>query len=224
MIIVVLHFTALPLLVVMTIVMMAIFPQSESFSDTGKAQIRAGLDTGKAMGELMEKEEFTKSLKNIGKSIGAYLGVLGPFMSVILGFIPGSESKELQFMKKMMKQIDTRFDRVDSRFDDIKRFVEWNPIRTVFGGIEQDILSMSNKYQLLYGAPPEATASRKEDFLSAYKTDYHNSGYKLYRAIVSGGVFEIPLGDSVMRYTKYDCKKTQMFLLGIMHAAYFTSC
>lgn len=206
-------------MLLMTVALVTFFPLAESFDNNEKAQIRSGLDTGKAIGEAMEKKLFKDSLEKIGKSIGGYLGMLGPFVSFVLGFIPGSESAELRYMKEMMTQIENRFDRIDSQLDDVKRLINWNPIRVKFGEIEQIIESMSMEFQHLYKGSTNylnAAESRKEHFVSTYKADYHNSGYKLYRAIVSGGVFEIPLGDSIIDFTKYDRKKTQMFLFGIM--------
>ena len=201
----------------MTVVLVTTFSQTESLSDDQKAQITSGLEAGQAIGNYIKEGNFKESLKKIGTSVADYLGVVGPFVDIVLGFIPGPDSAELAYMKEMMKQIDTRFDRLDSRFNDIERLIDWNAVTVSFGALEQNIEAVIEEYEHVYEVPPEAAAIQKNIFVDRYDNDYENSGYKLYRAMVEpSGKFHENLGISVMRYTKNDLKKTQIFLLGVM--------
>lgn len=199
----------------MTTLLVTMLPQSSG--EIPGDQIISGLETGAGIAEFLSEGDFVKSLANIGKSIGPFLGALGPFMGLVLSFIPESESAELQYMKKMMKEIDNRFDRFDSRFNDVERLIDWTKVQVNFGQIEQKIMAMAKECEELYKVPPAARANRKDIFVDTYDSDYMNSGIKLYQALVEpGGTFQENLGVSVMRYTKNDRKKTQIFLLGTM--------
>ena len=212
-----LYLTALQVLLFTTVVLVTLFSQSESLSDYEKAQITTGLEAAQSIGEFIKEGNFKDSLTKIGTSVANYLGVVGPFVDIVLGFIKGPDSAELAFMKEMMTQIDARFDQMDSRFNDIERLIDWSVVQVNFGQIEQKILAMSEEYEHIYEVPPEATANRKTIFLDAYDSDYQNSGYKLYHAIVEpSGKFQEKLGVSVMRFTENDRKRTQVFLLGTM--------
>ena len=116
-----------------------------------------------------------------------------------------------------MKQIDNRFDRVDSSFTKVLRLIDWNAVKVNFGQIKQKILAMSNEYQFIYEVPKTAVENKKIIFVNHYDSDYQNSGTKLYQAVIhKQGTFQENLGTCVMRYTKNDRKLTQEFLLGIM--------
>ncbi|CAC5390503.1 unnamed protein product [Mytilus coruscus] len=133
-----------------------------------------------------------------------------------MAFIP-SESEELAFMKNMMNNIDNRLDRMDNRFNDIERLIQWNVVQVNFGQLEQRINAVSLEFQYVYAVPQAAVQNRKKIFIANYDGDYQNSGTKLYQAIVQKqGTFQENLGTSVLRYTKNDRRKTQIFLLGVM--------
>ena len=201
----------------MTVLLVTILPLSKGdLSAANEAQITSGLDTGEAIANVLSSGDFKESMKKIGTSVGQYLGVLGPFMGLVLSFVPASESAELKYMKDMMDNIDTRFDRLDSRFNDIERKIEWTATEVTFGQLELNILSLAKTYELLYGTSPEGKAFMKAEFVRKYENNYDNSGEKLYTASVSSGTIVENLGVSAMRKTKNDRKETNIFLLGIM--------
>ncbi|CAH1801646.1 unnamed protein product [Owenia fusiformis] len=172
--------------------------------------------TGKEILDVIKDKKFTKALTKIAGSIAPFLGALGPFVSLIMAFIPMGDSAELAFMKEMMKKIDNRFDQMDSRFDDIERLVDWTKVAVNFGQIEQRIMAMGEQYRDLYTSTAPAS-NKSYIFIMNYENDYQNSGLKLYQAIVNPqGEFQENLGQSIMRYTKNDRNKTQGFLLGVM--------
>ncbi|CAH1802513.1 unnamed protein product, partial [Owenia fusiformis] len=168
------------------VVILASIEQNRSeISDDDKAKIEKGFEAGKAILDLITERNFRDALTEIGKSIAPFLGVFGPFLSLILALIPGVDSAELTYLKAMMKHIDNRFDRLDSRFDEIKRMIDWTKVAVNFGQIEQKILAMDVEFRQLYtgGAP---AANRKSVFVTHFESDYQLSGLKLYNAIVQG--------------------------------------
>ena len=204
-------------LLFMTALFVTMLPLSEGdVSATEKAQIRSGLNTGRAIANFLSSGDFKESMREIGASVGKYLGVLGPFIGLVLSFVPASDSAELHYMKNMMKEIDTRFDRLDSRFDDIERKIEWTAKEVTFVQIEQKILAMAQEYEHVYEVPPEGTADQKTLFVQAYKNNYDSSGFNLYQASVGSGTFLENLGVSIMRYTDNDREQTNIFLIGTM--------
>jgi hypothetical protein len=97
------------------------------------------------------------------------------YLRCSISFIP-SDTAELAFAKKMMKQIDNRFDRVDSQFNNVEKLIQWNAVKVNFGQIEQKILAMSKEFQLMYEVPQSAVENRKILFVNHYHSDYQNSG------------------------------------------------
>ena len=199
----------------MTALLVTMLPLSEGdLSSQEKNQIRSGLDSGKAIANLMSSGNFKESMKKIGTSIGKYLGVLSPFIGLVLA--SESVSSEIRYMKNMMREIDTRFDQLNSRVDEIERKIEWTAKEVTFVQIEVKILAMVMQYELIFDVPSEATADQKTRFVQEYNNNYENSGYFLYLATVGNTTFLKDLGVSVMRYTENDRKKTDTLLLGTM--------
>ena len=207
-------FTALQVLLFMTTLL--VVSQTQALSDDEKAQITSGLEAAEAMANFVKEGNFKESLKALGSSVADYLGVVGPFVDIVLGFIKGPDSAELQYMKEMMNQIDTRFDQLDYRFNDIERLIDWTAVKVNFGVLEHNILAITERYEHIYKVPPEAVAEVKNVFVKKYESSYQDSGYKLYQIIVKPSTLQENLGVSVMRYTENDRKKTQIFLLGTM--------
>ena len=199
----------------MTALLVTMLPLSEGdLSSQEKAQIRSGLDTGKAIANFMSSGNFKESMKRIGSSIGKYLGVLSPFIGLVL--TSESVSSEIRYMKNMMKEIDTRFDQLDSRIDEIERKIEWTAKEVTFVQIEHKITAIAQHLERVYDVPSEAREEQKTLFVEEYSNNYDNNGFFLYRASVGNNTFLEELGVSVMRYTDNDRKKTNIFLLGTM--------
>ncbi|XP_071178588.1 uncharacterized protein [Mytilus edulis] len=198
-------------------ILLLILPRpAVSISEEMREAVTSGLETGKEIGELLSNKRFKSSLVKITRGIGPYLGALGPFVGIVLALNP-IESEELSLMKDMMKNIDNRLDQVDNRFNDIERLIKWNVVQINFGQIEQRIKAVSREFQYIYNVPEAAVQNRKELYIWSYKSDYQNSGTKLYQAIVERqGTFQEDLGTSVLRFTRNNRKMTQLFLTGVM--------
>ncbi|XP_063419117.1 uncharacterized protein LOC134701940 [Mytilus trossulus] len=200
----------------MAILLMMIPQPAVSISEEIGEAVTSGLEAGKEIGELLSKGQFKSSLVRITRGIGPYLGAIGPFVGIVMALNP-IESEELSFMKDMMNSIDNRLDQVDNRFNDIERLIKWNVVQINFGQIEQRIKAVSREFQYIYNVPEAAVQNRKELYEWSYKSDYQNSGTKLYQAIVERqGTFQEDLGTSVLRFTKNNRKMTQLFLTGVM--------
>lgn len=200
------------------IVLLAVLasPLAEGLNTDEQNQITTGLEFGKSVAELLESKQFTQSLAKIAKNIGPYLGAIGPFAGLVMAFIP-VEDPVMNMLKDIMANIDNKFDRLDNRFNDVERLIDWNAVRVNFGQLEQKILAMSQRYKYLYGVPKSGVNSASKNFIENYPSTFENSGTKLYQAIIhKQGVFQENLATSVMRYTKNDRRKTQEFLMGVM--------
>ncbi|CAC5413387.1 unnamed protein product [Mytilus coruscus] len=200
----------------MVILLFILSSLAHSISEDEGEAAKLGLKLGQKLAKILASREFKKSLHQIVKSVGPYLKGIGPFVGILMAFIP-IESDELIFMKNMMKTIDHRLDRVDDRFNDIERLIKWNVVQINFGQIEQRIKAVSREFEYIYNVPEAAVQNRKELYIWSYKSDYQNSGTKLYQAIVQRqGTFQEDLGTSVLRFTGNNRNMTQTFLIGVM--------
>ncbi|CAH1790442.1 unnamed protein product [Owenia fusiformis] len=104
-----------------------------------------------------------------------FLGALGPFIGLVMTFVP---SAELEFMKNMMKEIDNHFDRVDSRFDDVERLIKWTETAIQFGEIETALGALEEEYRLFYKSTA-SSGNRKELFIKSYDSNYISCRHKI---------------------------------------------
>jgi hypothetical protein len=190
---------------------------SANLSAKDKASINDGLRAAATLSDFIEKRDFTKTLTQLTKAIGPYLGAIGPVVGLIIGLFGNKEPAQFTFMKQMLKHIDTRFDRIDGQFSDVNRKIDYVHVQIEFGIIEQKIFAVGAQFEKLYNAPSTAAKHMKRIFISNYESDFQNSGQKLYDGIMnSNNVFTESLGEAAMQYTENDRKKTQVFMLGLL--------
>ncbi|CAG2213076.1 unnamed protein product [Mytilus edulis] len=120
---------------------------------------------------------------NAGKEIAR---VVGPLVSFIYGFVnkPGP-SAELLAIQRLAKDIDRRFDKVDSQFAEVKGLIQWNTVKVQYSDLEQKINAVYRKYREMYSAPTSALAGEKVLFITNYESDFQNSGIKLYEGVLN---------------------------------------
>ncbi|CAH1802460.1 unnamed protein product [Owenia fusiformis] len=199
-----------------TVIVLALLQQSEGIQAAEKEYVDKGFAAGKEILDYINNKDFAKTLTKLTGAIAPFLGALGPFLGFVLAFIPSQDSAELAYMKKMMGQIDNRFNVIDNRFNDIERLIDWTKVAVNFGQIEQNINAMHSQYITLYSTN-QPSENAKQLFIINYNSVYQLSALKLYQAITqTHGTFQENLGKSVMRYTANDRKKTQEFLLGTL--------
>ena len=143
-----------------------------------KASINDGLKVASTLSDFIEKGDFTKSLTQLTKAIGPYLGAIGPIVGLIIGLFGNQEPAQFTFMKQMLKHIDTRFDRIDGQFSDVNRNIDYVHVQIEFGIIEQKIFAVGAQFERLYNAPSSAAKHMKRIFISNYESDFQNSGQK----------------------------------------------
>ncbi|CAC5365739.1 unnamed protein product [Mytilus coruscus] len=180
--------------------------------------ITSGLNAGKGIAEAVAlSTALPAALTTVAASVVPFLGVIAPFLSFIFGFIHKGPSPELLAIRKLHKDIDTRFDQVDAKFADVKRLINWSTVKVQFSDIEQKINAVYRKYEEMYQAPSNALNGEKQLFISNYESDFQNSGIKLYDGVMNAGnVFGEGLLIPCMKYTQYDRRRCGTFSSGIL--------
>ncbi|XP_063425391.1 uncharacterized protein LOC134708837 [Mytilus trossulus] len=180
--------------------------------------IVAGLNAGNEIASFFENSALLpKVLSSFAKNVGPFLGAISPLVSFISGFVNKGPSAELRSIQRLAKDIDHRFDKVDSQFAEVKRLIEWNTVRVQYSSLEQKINAVYRKYKEMYSAPTSALAGEKVLFVTNYESDFQNSGIKLYDGVMNvGNVFGDGLLIPCMKFTLYDRKKCGTFSSGIL--------
>ncbi|XP_076117710.1 uncharacterized protein LOC143085319 [Mytilus galloprovincialis] len=193
--------------------------ETRKIRSTTSNHIVAGLNAGKEIASFFENNtEIPKVLSNLAKNVAPFLGVIGPLVSFIAGFFnkPGP-SAELLAIQRLAKDIDRRFDKVDSQFAEVKGLIQWNTVKVQYSDLEQKINAVYRKYREMYSAPTIALAGEKDLFITNYESDFQNSGIKLYEGVLNvGNVFGDGLLIPCMKFTLYDRKKCGTFSSGIL--------
>ncbi|CAC5389998.1 unnamed protein product [Mytilus coruscus] len=192
------------------LVLLAISSCSDAFSNSDKDKIKFGLQAGDAILQLLEEKKFGESLQKIGTSIGPFLGALGPFATLIMTFVPSSDP-----LKKMMADIDNRFDETKKQLKKIEGELKWHIIKTTYIPIELKIRSMTTVHKNLYNAKQVGFDSAKSHFIQLYLINFGTTCSDLYNLIM-GISFDKSVATNFMEYVEYDRRKTQKFLMVVM--------
>ena len=180
------------------------------------AQINAGFTAAEELGEFINSKNFHGALTKLSQAIGPYLGAIGPFVAFGLAFA-NTESPELIAIKALARRVDEGFDQIDSQFADIRREINWLPVRINFMSIEQKIRAVQDQFEHLTRVQAFAYENQKEIFITNYESDYQNSGAKVYEAILNENhLYGSGILRSVMEYTRYDRNKYNTFTLGLL--------
>ncbi|CAC5372190.1 unnamed protein product [Mytilus coruscus] len=181
--------------------------------------ISSGLNAAKLIAStISNSSSFATGLVKIADKVAPFLGVVAPFISFVFGFIPKGPSAELLAIRKLHKDVDTRFDQIDRKFSDVKQLIHWSTVKVQFSSIEQKINAVYRKYREMYQAPTNALHGEKKLFIRNYDSDFQNSGIKLYEGVINAGhVFGDGLLVPCMTYTHYDRRKCSEFSSGILN-------
>jgi len=129
-----------------------------------------------------------------------------------------AESPELQAIKKLFTTVENRFDQVDLQFSDLRRQIAFIPTRIAFNGIESNINAV--QHQLITLSKVHSLQNHKyeaNEFVNMYNRAYTSDGPKLYNSIMHGGLVRDVLFFEFMKFSQYDCKATQKFMLGTLN-------
>ena len=203
-------------MLVLVLASQAVEGNDEPMSTLLVAQIRDGFTAAEELGELINQKNFLGSLTKLSQTVAPYLGIVGPFVAFGLAFAD-TESPELRAIKSLARRVDQGFDQIDTQFADIRREINWLPVRINFMAIEQKIRAVQNEFEHLSRVQASAYWAQKQIFTTNFESDYQNSGTKLYEAIMNQNyLYGSGVLQSVMEYTRYDRPKYQVFTLGLV--------
>ncbi|ESP03286.1 hypothetical protein LOTGIDRAFT_237783 [Lottia gigantea] len=181
------------------------------------SNIQNGLSVAKELGDFVVAKNFTNVIGKLATAVTPFLGIVGPFVSFIMGFFGHSESAELKAIKRLYTEVDNRFDKVDLQFIEVKRLIDWSKIQIQYSDIEQKINAVNQEFENIYKFSIGAVKTTASAFVKNFESDYQNSGSKLYDGIMNEGrVFGDGLFTAIIKYSEYDRGKSQTFMLGLL--------
>ncbi|ESO96691.1 hypothetical protein LOTGIDRAFT_174733 [Lottia gigantea] len=181
------------------------------------SNIQNGLSAAKELGDFIVAKNFNNVIGKLASAVTPYLGIVGPFVSFIMGFFGLSESAELKAIKRLNQDVDNRFDKVDIEFDEVKNLIEWSKIQVQNSNAEQNINAVNTDFEHIYTFSSGAVKTAVSTFVDNFKTVYQDSGTKLYDGIMNEGqMFGDGLFSAVVKHTEYDRGKSQTFMLGLL--------
>ena len=189
--------------------------QKECQSDFLADAVTSGLEVGATLGEVLSEAEFDyEKLKNIIKNLGSFFKVLGPAVSIVMGFFEG-DSKELTAIKALSAETERRFDDIDNKLEHIQSVMEWNNCEDKFLGLESKIRLLSMRKKNIDKAEDQKKLSRMNIFLQAYDS-YNEAGYSLYRLLGKDNALGKVCGKDLLTHTENDVRRTTIVLNGML--------
>ncbi|ESO96688.1 hypothetical protein LOTGIDRAFT_174730 [Lottia gigantea] len=180
------------------------------------SNIQNGLSVAKELGDFIVAKNFNNVIGKLATAVTPYLGIVGPFVSFIMGFLGQSESAELKSIKRLYKEVDNRFDKVDLEFDEVKYLFDWSKIEQ-YSSAEQNINAVNTDLEYIYTFSTGVLKTVTSTFVDNFNTVYQDSGTILYDGIMNEGqVFGDGLFSAVVKQTKYNRGKSQTFMLGLL--------
>ncbi|ESO96687.1 hypothetical protein LOTGIDRAFT_239244 [Lottia gigantea] len=181
------------------------------------SNIQHGLSVAKELGDFIVAKNFNNVIGKLATAVTPYLGIVGPFVSFIMGFFGQSESAELKSIKRLYKEVDNRFDKYDLEFNEVKNLIDWSKISVQYSDIEQYINVVNRDFENIYTFSTGAVKIVTSTFVDNFEAVYKNSGLKLYDGIMNEGrLFGGGLFTNVVKQTKYNRGKSQTFMLGLL--------
>ncbi|ESO85275.1 hypothetical protein LOTGIDRAFT_235791 [Lottia gigantea] len=181
------------------------------------SNIQHGLSLAKEIGDFVVAKNFTNVIGKLATAVTPYLGIIGPCVSFIMGFVAKTETAELKAIKDLSTKVDNRFDRVDSQFDEVKNLIEWVKVQVQYSSAEQRINALNARFENIYTFSTKDVRKTTSAFVNSYDSTYQESGTILYQGIMQGGhVFGGGLFTSVVKHTNYHRGKSQAFMLGLL--------
>ncbi|ESO85276.1 hypothetical protein LOTGIDRAFT_167849 [Lottia gigantea] len=151
------------------------------------SNIQHGLSLAKEIGDFVVAKNFTNVIGKLATAVTPFLGIVGPFVSFIMGFFRQPESAELKAIKRLYTEVDNRFDKVDLQFIEVKQLIDWSKIQIQYSDIEQKINAANGVFECIYKFSTGALNITTSAFVTNFDNDYQNSGIKLYDGIMNEG-------------------------------------
>ncbi|XP_033110182.1 uncharacterized protein LOC117111379 [Anneissia japonica] len=182
--------------------------------------VNAGIEAGNAIVEVFADENLSKTFGKIGQiasNIGPFLGAIGPAVALISIFLPSSPSPELQYMKKKFTEMDQKFDKVFTKFNEVKNLIQETSLKAQYGEYERTISALSYRLEQFLSAPTEAVQGQKATFISAYESTYGSATYKLWRGMMEQTGLSDNIPEIAMKYTDNHRRRVQRIMKGVMN-------
>ncbi|XP_071944472.1 uncharacterized protein [Antedon mediterranea] len=185
------------------------------------AKVRVGVKAGNAIVDIFSANDelsshFSNTIVKLAKHIGPFLGAIGPAMALVSILLPTSPSAELQLMKKEFQNIDEKFDKVFTKFEEVKHLIQETSLKAQYGQYVFEIYGLSHRLQQFLDAPTDAIQGQKELFIAAYSGQLDSATVNLWRGMMGQSplVFNIP--KTAIKYTDSHRGRVQKMLTGVM--------
>ncbi|XP_033102421.1 uncharacterized protein LOC117105404 [Anneissia japonica] len=181
-------------------------------------KVNAGVEAGNAIVEVLSDENLSKTfgkIATIASKIGPFLGAIGPAIALISIFLPDSPSPELQYMKKKFAEMDQKFDKVFTKFEEVENLIQETSLKAQYGEYEHTISALSYRLQQFLSAPTDAVQGQKETFISAYESSYGSATYKLWRGMMEDTVLSDNIPETAIKYTDNNRGRVQGIMKGV---------
>ena len=185
--------------------------------DGEQGQIQSGFDAATHLFDKMDKHDFGGVTGALVGSVSSFLGAVGPFVGFVLSFFSGP-SIETLLLKRMFTQVEGRFDKVDVQFAALRREVAFVHTQVRVTKFEDNINAVQSELKILSRVTNKAEyRAAKHSFTHKYDQTYESAGIKLFNAINHGGLTTGGIFSEFMRYSTYDRRQTQRFMIGTLN-------
>jgi len=118
----------------------------------------------------------------------------------------------------MFTEVENRFDQVDFQFSQLRREVHFVSTQVAFNAIESNFNAVQYQFLTLSHASSNASYMyQSHEYISTYDRTYSSDGVRLFNSIVHDGLVSGGLFSEFMKYSNYDHKATQRFMLGTLN-------
>lgn len=180
-----------------------------------KNKIEKGLEAGKALADFLKDGKFRDSLVKLGKNLSPFLGALGPLAGLAIALIPTGDSPELKYMKTEFKKVSNKLDIITSKFEEVKRAIDWNTVKVSYGSYERKIRAAEANLNRIYEVEGKVRDNEKTNFITQYELDFSNSLQKLYDAIMENDhILSMNVLETAVKQMKNHRRKVEQFSLG----------
>ena len=199
------------------VALVAVHLTSTTFAQTGITEIDYGIQAGIELAEAIAQSDFFKTMGKLATKLSPYLGMVGPVIGIIFSTLEMTQdSVELAYTRRMFNRMESQFDQIDDKLDNIVNKIDWFSISFAFNDHESNIRDLQNSLDQFYRATNnQSSHSYREIFVHKYKNDYNSAAFKIFDAINNTLLTTGNVITKVIRVYDYDRKDIQVFMLGV---------
>jgi len=201
-------------------------PQSKRFilahgglTSDQQTLIKEGFNVANDLATTINDNNFDGVIGKVAGAASKYLGAIGPFVGLVLSlFGSQADSPELQLLKRLFTQVESRFDNVDLQFDQLRRQLAFTPTLIAFNELESNINALQSEFITLSKVINLAGYKYEaNNFKTVFDSTYQSAGTKLFNGITHGGVLTGGIFHEFQMYSQNNRKQTQHFMLGTLN-------